>query len=208
MILECIVTTLRAAEGSGADEALNIAPMGPIISEEDLDLDFFTLRPYQTATTFANLRQSGVGVLHICDDVELLARAAISCWESLPPTAAAAKINGRVLSQANRWYEFEVDALDDTEPRSTIRCRTVHRGRRSDLIGLNRAKHAVLEAAILMTRLEFLSHEEIGKQLQALQVIVGKTAGASETRAFQLLQDYFDTHTNAARNEASKNQDG
>jgi hypothetical protein len=195
MILECLVTSKRP------DGELNIAPMGPVVDEDDPDLDHFVLRPYQTAQTFSNLKYHGAGVLHITDDVELLARAAISQWDSLPTTEPAAKIEGRVIQAANRWYEFEVESIDEDSERATIQCRTVHRGRRADLLGLNRAKFAVLEAAILMTRLEILPRDEIERQMQQLGTIVGKTAGLAEVRAFELLQDYFTAHANAVTNQ-------
>ncbi len=68
MILEGVVTTLAA------DGALNVAPMGPDVSE---GLERFTLRPYRTSTTLRNLDATGAGVLHITDDVVLIAHAAI-----------------------------------------------------------------------------------------------------------------------------------
>ncbi len=37
----------------------------------------FVLRPFRTSTTYRNLKAHGEGVLHITDDVLLLARTAI-----------------------------------------------------------------------------------------------------------------------------------
>ena len=68
MILEGIVTTV------GPDGAVNIAPMGPRVTP---DMARFVLRPYKTAQTYRNLKALGEGVLHVTDDVLLLARAAI-----------------------------------------------------------------------------------------------------------------------------------
>ena len=53
--------------------------------------------------------------------------------------------------------------------------------------------HAVLEAAILATRIEFLPAESILSDFERLSIIVDKTAGDDEIRAFQFLSDYVQT---------------
>ena len=50
-------------------------------------------------------------------------------------------------------------------------------GRLRDYFGLNRAKHAVVEAAILATRTAFLSADHIAAEFQRLAVLVEKTGG-------------------------------
>ena len=65
MILEGIVTT------SDDKGQVNIAPMGPSIESS---MDHFLLRPFQSSQSFQNLKLSHKGVLHVVDDVELLAR--------------------------------------------------------------------------------------------------------------------------------------
>jgi hypothetical protein len=56
------------------------------------------------------------------------------------------------------------------------------------MFGFNRAKHAVLEAAILATRTHLIPPAEIEKEFERLRVIVNKTAGPQETEAFALLE--------------------
>ncbi|MBI3465169.1 MAG: DUF447 family protein, partial [Planctomycetes bacterium] len=75
LILEGIVTSQN---GAGL---VNIAPMGPRVEDP---LQRFVLRPYQSSTTYRNLKQHGEGVLHVTDDVWLLARAAIGSVEPVP----------------------------------------------------------------------------------------------------------------------------
>lgn len=181
MILEGIVTSINAAG------ELNVAPMGPIVDES---LTWLHLRPFQTSQTFRNLQQQPHGVFHVVDDVLLLAKAAIGKLDTLPETFAAEKISGRVLSSACRWYEFEVESLDATQDRTEIRTRVVNVGRLRDFFGFNRAKHAVLEAAILATRLHLLPRDDVDRQLSALRGPVEKTAGPDELAAFQLICDH------------------
>jgi hypothetical protein len=78
----------------------------------------------------------------------------------------------------------------------TIEAETVYRGRFRDFFGFNRAKHAVVEAAILATRIALLPAEEIAQEFRKLAVLVQKTGGAQEHEAFRFLSEYVE---NAAR---------
>jgi hypothetical protein len=62
----------------------------------------------------------------------------------------------------------------------------VHDGR--PFVGFNRARHAVVEGAILVTRLHMLGAAEVGRQLRDLKVLVEKTGGPREHEAFRLLE--------------------
>ena len=57
--------------------------------------------------------------------------------------------------------------------------------------GFNRAKHAVLEAAILATRIGIVAEDEIRREMERLAIPVQKTAGQQERRAFVFLEDYI-----------------
>lgn len=181
MILEGVVTSQNPLG------ELNVAPMGPIVEP---DMQRFVLRPFQTSTTYRNLKQHRFGVLHVVDDVLLLARAAIGRLTEEPATFPALRIPGRVLTEACRWYEFRVESIDDSEQRTRIEAFVEHTGRLRDSFGFNRAKHAVIEAAILATRIHLLPSDEIIEQFERLQTAVEKTAGPDELTAFQLLDDF------------------
>jgi hypothetical protein len=181
MILETLITTVND------DGTPNISPMGPLVDEQ---MNQFVLRPYQTSQTYTNLKRTRQGVLHVTDDVEMMARAAVHRLDPLPRLVKAKKVEGVVIADACRWYEFRVTSLDDSAQRTTIACEVVARGRIRDFLGFNRAKHAVLEAAILATRLEFLPAEQVCEEFRRLAVLVEKTAGQQERRAFQFLDQY------------------
>ncbi len=180
-ILEGVVTTLND------DGSANVAPMGPKV---DQACQQFVLRPFQTSRTYQNLARSKAGVLHVTDDVELLARAAIGRLDPLPAIKPAGTVDGVVLCDACRWYEFEVTAIDDRQARTEIQAQVVATGRHRDFFGFNRAKHAVLEAAILATRVNLLPWEEIQAEFARLAIPVAKTAGPQEEQAFRLLSEY------------------
>src|SRR5713101_7330212 len=158
--------------------------MGPQV---ELPMKRFLLRPFRTAQTYHNLKVHGEGVLHVTDDVLLLAKAALGPVEPSPVLFAASRVRGFVLQDSCRYYEFRVVSLDDSEERTRIDAEVVHSGRLRDFFGLNRAKHAVVEAAILATRTEFLPLDEIEADYRKLAVLVSKTGGEEEHRAFALL---------------------
>lgn len=181
MISEGIVTTVNADGGT------NVAPMGPRV---DAAMTSLCLRPYQSSLTFRNLERTRQGIFHVTDDVLLLAQAAIGDPDPPPNLREATAVDGRILTDACRWYAFRVDRLDDRQPRSEIECSVVDRGRVRDFFGFNRAKHAVIEAAILATRIGLLPPAEIRRGFEPLRVIVEKTGGPHEREAFSLLETY------------------
>ena len=177
MIIESIVTSM------GTDGAVNFAPMGVEWGESTI-----VLKPFLETTTFRNVSATRAAVVNITDDVMLFAQGAISSPQF--PSTPAAVVRGAVLEAACSWRELEVVSIDDTPPRSRIEARVVHRGQRREFIGFNRARLAVLEAAILATRTHLLPAEQIRADYERLQVIVDKTAGPREREAMALLTEY------------------
>jgi hypothetical protein len=181
MILEGIVTTV-SPQGE-----VNIAPMGPDVTGA---WDRFTLRPFKTSKTFLNLRATGQGVLHVTDDVLLLAQAAIGTVDPQPELVPAEHVRGFVLRDCCRYFEFRIVSLDERQERTRMEAEVVYAGHVRDFFGFNRAKHAVVEAAILATRTHLLPRDEIDRDFAKLAVIVQKTGGDQELKAFELLQRF------------------
>jgi hypothetical protein len=182
MIIEGIVTTVDP------DQQVHIAPMGPIV---DSEMRRLVLRPFRTAQTYRNLKAHPEGVFHVTDDVLLLAKAALGPVEPQPNLQSAARVRGFILSDACRYYEFRVCSIDDQEERTRMDAEVVHSGRLRDFLGFNRAKNAVLEAAILATRTDFLTLTDIENEFRKLAVIVDKTGGDQEKSAFAFLQEHL-----------------
>jgi hypothetical protein len=183
MLIEGLVTSIAA------NSEVNLAPMGPIV---DVAMTQLTLRPFQTSTTYRNLKERPFGVFHITDDVLLIAKAALHRLDSIPDTFPATHVKGRVLADCCRWFEFEVVECDDNSERTRLEARVVHMGRVRDFVGFHRARHAVLEATILATRLHLIPESEIRLQMKALSSPVEKTAGPHEREAFELVLSYVD----------------
>jgi len=138
LIIESIITTMDA------DGVVNFAPMGVEWGEREI-----VVKPFLETITFRNLRATRAAVVNLTDDVLLFARAAISSPQY--PALPAEVVRGVVLEAACSWRELEVRSIDDTPPRSRIVTTVVHHGFRREFIGFNRARNAVLEAAILAT---------------------------------------------------------
>jgi hypothetical protein len=182
MIVETIVTTIAA------DGTPNFAPMGVEWGDEVI-----ILKPFLETATYRNVTATRAAVVNLTDDVRIFARAAISNpqYQSEP----AAIVRGIVLAGCCSWRELQVLAIDSTPPRSRIEMSVAHRGTRREFIGFNRARHAVLEAAIYATRVHLLPRPFIESELARLQEIVNKTAGPHELEAMELLT----THIHATR---------
>ncbi len=183
MILEGLVTTIGPAGEP------HLAPMGPRVAA---DWSGFLLRPFPTSQTFQNLKARGHGVLHVTDDVLLLAKAAVG--QAGPQDyRPAERVPGFVLMSACRYYEFEVRSIDESGERVRIEVAVVHRATLREFFGLNRAKHAVVEAAILATRLHLIPIAEIRADFDRLKILVEKTGGPAEQEAFAFLRAYIET---------------
>jgi len=178
MIIETILTTTDAQGG------INCAPMGVEWGEE-----IIIIKPYQETTTFRNLVAVQAAVVNLTDNVLLFARSAIS--NPVFPTRPATVVAGVVLQDVCSWREVQVEAIDASQPRARVTTRVVQRGFEREFLGFNRARHAVLEAAILATRIRFLPPEQIVSEFERLQVIVDKTAGEREHEAMNLLAGYI-----------------
>ena len=186
MIIEGIVTT------TAADGSCHAAAMGPHIDEADLDastgsLRRLTLKPFATSSTFANLARHGEGVFHITDDAVAIASLVLS--EPVPLAASpATHVQGFVLNDACLAHEFRIVESETARERGRFLAEVVasHVGR--PFRGLNRATHAIIEAAILISRLGLLSRDEIARQLEPLAVLVEKTGGARDREAFARLR--------------------
>jgi hypothetical protein len=182
LVLEGIVVTQDNAAHT------NIAPMGPRV---DRAITRLLLRPFRTAHTYQNLKATGCGVFHITDDVELLARAAIGRLQPPPDLAPIDNLSCPRLADTCRWFAFQVKTIDDSTERASIDCSITAHGELRPFFGFNRAKHAVLEASILATRIGIIPNDEIRREMQRLAVLVEKTAGRHERSAFDFLQQHL-----------------
>ena len=192
MILESIVTTVDA-KGQ-----VNIAPMGPLVNNPTADHPEFTLRPFSSSRTYQNLSETNCAVIHVTDDVNLFAQAAVDKFTDEETQQLVRPVDDQkwwVLKDCHRWFAVEIQSRSGEEPRIDMTCRVVRSEVVRPFFGFNRAKHAVIEAAIIATRTHILPHDDIHDQMSRLQPLIDKTAGDEEHRAFEFLRQTIQQRT-------------
>jgi len=178
MVFEGLVSTVDPGGGR------HLAPMGPRFVSGEGD-PFFELAPFQGSSTLKNLLAHRQGVFHVTDQVLLFAQALQGLAQ--PEWLAATKIVGWVVSGSCRALEFTVVEADVQGQRSRLTCRVEHRHTFREMGAFNRARHAVIEGAILASRRHLIPLTELDRQLSALAPLVEKTGGKDEKTAFGLL---------------------
>jgi len=174
MIRECIVTT-QNDEGR-----LHIAPLGLIE-----DGAGWVIAPFRPSATLDNLRATPFAVASFTDDV--LVFAGCLTGNKHWPTRPAEQVPGAFLGGALAHLELAVEHVEEDELRPRFHCRIVHEGNHAPFKGFNRAQAAVIETAILATRLKMLPREKVETELAYHQIAVEKTAGPREHEAWRIL---------------------
>lgn len=181
MIREAIITTLSATD------AAHITPLG--FREER---SFIILAPFVPSVTLENLRRHGAAVLNFTDDVRVFAGCLTGrrTW----PVCPAESIRVPRLADSLAHWELEVVELEDHDERPRFYCRVAHRAQHAAFTGFNRAQAAVVEGAILVSRLDWLSPTQVAEEMRYLQIAVDKTAGERERTAWSWLQAAVAAH--------------
>lgn len=182
LVIEGLLTTSDSAGD------VNLSPMGPRI---DIPRKKMVLRPFKTSRSFANLIETKSGVFHITDDVNLIARAAVGSIDPWPQMVQIIDTDVYRLCDTCQWFLLELASIEQEGERATLQLNILKMGRVRDFIGFNRAKHAVIEAAILATRVGILSDSDITSQMEMLRSWVDKTGGVSEHDAYSFLQQFI-----------------
>ena len=176
MIRETIVTTVNARGEP------HLAPLG-LIAEGDQ----WILAPFHPSTTLDNLRQAPFAVANLTDDVRVFAGCLTGRRDW--PLAPAAVVAAPRLKATLAHFELVVVEVREDELRPRFVCRVVHQASHAPFKGFNRAQAAVIEAAVLVSRLHLLPRAEVEAELGRLEIAVSKTAGAAEAEAWGWLKD-------------------
>jgi uncharacterized protein len=189
-IAETIVTTV---DGEGRP---HIAPLGLIQDEGG-----WIIAPFAPSRTLDNLRANPFAAASHIDDVRVFAGCITGRkdWPLLPTT----RINGMRLRDAVSHWELEVASISEDPQRPRFHCRITHEEGHKPWQGYNRAEAAVLELAVLSTRLHMLPPEKIDAELKYLEIAISKTAGPREEEAWgwliERITDFRKGDASAAR---------
>jgi uncharacterized protein len=176
LIRETIVIT------TGRDGRAHIAPLGLIAEGDD-----WIIAPFRPSATLDNLETVPFATASHTDDVRVFAGCLTGrrAW----PTMDADVVPVHRLADALTHMELAVAEVTADPQRPHFRCRVVRTAQHAPFQGFNRAQAAVIEAAILVSRLSMLPRERIERELAILKSAVEKTAGPREQEAWSWLMD-------------------
>lgn len=179
LIRETIVTTINR---SGA---AHLAPLGLIE-----DGDAWIIAPFLPSATHDNLVETCVAIANYTDDARIFAGLVTGRrdWPLLPVANSPVPR----LAQALAHAELRVAHIEDDPTRPRFHCTVVHQETHAPFAGFNRAANAVLECAILLTRLHMLPRDKIDREIAYLAIAIEKTAGPCEHEAWSWLMQKRD----------------
>ena len=189
-IVETIVTT------ANAKGEVHIAPLGLIE-----DGARWIIAPFKPSKTLDNLREYPFAVASHTDDVRVFAGCVTGrkTWPLVP----ANTIKGGRLAECVSHWELKVENVIEDELRPRFICAIVHRETHKPWEGFSRAQAAVLELAVLTTRLNMLPPEKIENELKYLEIAISKTAGPREEEAWGWLLEKITAWRQAMFDEAA-----
>jgi hypothetical protein len=185
-IVETIVTTVNARGET------HIAPLGLIEAGEH-----WIIAPFRPSRTLDNLSEVPYAAASHTDDVRVFAGIVTGRreWATRP----ADKIAGVRLADAVSHWELAVESVTEDAQRPRFACKLLHAASHRPWEGFNRAQGAVLECAVLVTRLKMLPPEKIESELKYLEIAIAKTAGPREAEAWGWLMEKIDAWRTQSR---------
>ena len=185
-IHETIVTT-RSPDGRG-----HLAPMG-VRHERGHVL----LMPFKPSATLDNILASGRAVLNLTDDVRVFAGCVTGRRDW--PTVPLADGSGDRLADSLAHVPLRLARQQDDELRPVLWMLPGEQVIHGPFAGFNRAQAAVIEAAVLVSRLGMLPHDKVEREMAYLQIAIDKTAGEAEAEAWQWLRQAIAEHRERGR---------
>jgi hypothetical protein len=185
MIREVIVTTADAAG------KVHIAPFG-LIAEGDN----WVIAPFRPSTTLTNLQEVPHAVANYTDDVRIFAGCLTGRRDW--PLAPVADFPVPRLAAALAHAELGVARVEEDPQRPRFVCRLLRQEQHAAFQGMNRAKAAVLELAVLVSRLDFLPRDKLEREIAYLKIAIDKTAGPEEAEAWGWLMEKVEAHFSKA----------
>jgi len=179
LIIETIVTTISG------DGDVHIAPLGLIARD-----NYWIIAPYAPSRTLENLRCVPFAVANHTDDVRVFAGCLTGRRDW--PYACAEKVKGVVLDGCVSHMELSVVSIEEDPQRPRFVCKNIHEVAHRPWSGFNRSQAAVLECAVLVSRLKMLTRKKVETELTYLEIAVSKTAGPREEEAWGWLMEKVD----------------
>ena len=181
MIQETIITSI------GTDDYVHVSPMGV-----HLEGDHYLIMPFRPSTTLEHVLATKHAVMNHTDDVRVYA-GCLTGRRHWPHTETTI-IPGKRLADCLSHQELELARVENDAQRPRLYCKMVHQQTHLPFKGFNRAQFAVLEAAILVSRLSRLPWQKIHTDLDYLEIAINKCAGEREREAWEWLMQAVDQY--------------
>ena len=174
MIFETIVITTDIAGNP------HVTPFGVRYID-----DLIVFSPFIPSITLDNVLLTECASISLTDDVRVFAGAITGkqAWQ-LKPTE---QIAGFFLQDALAHQELKLVSVQQDNLRPVLHFKSVYQANHQPFKGYNRAQAAVIELAVLASRLHLLPLEKITTEMQYLQIAIDKTAGEHELQAWAWL---------------------
>lgn len=190
VIFETVVTTVSP------DGRPHVAPMGVRYQDGQV-----VLMPFKPSTTLDNIVETGHAVLNLLTDTRVFAGCVTGRKQW--PVQPAEQVPGVRLACALGHVELRLAEQRDDAQRPVLHMARVHEVQHAPFIGFNRAQAAVLEGAVLVSRLGMLPAAKVDAEMAYLQIAIDKTAGPEEREAWGWLQEAIASHRAGGANGSS-----
>jgi hypothetical protein len=181
MIFETIISSVNS-QGEA-----HIAPFGI-----QIQAGLVLISPYKPSVTLENILATQHAVLNLTDDVRVFAGAITrrQAWSLLP----AEKIIGHRLADTLVHQELRLVKVVDDASRPQLFLEVLHEVQHQPFKGFNRAQAAVVELAVLASRLHLLTKDKVLSEIDYLQIAIDKTAGDRELQAWRWLTEKVENY--------------
>lgn len=166
------------------DGSPHIAPMG--LRRRD---ELWLIAPFRPSRTLDNLQREGRASVNMTDDVRVFAGCLTGRRDW--PVAPCEQTDISRLRDPISHRELIVERVEQDETRPRFFCRSVRDVTHRPYPGHNRAQAAVLELAILVSRLDRLPAAKVDAEIAYLQLAIDKTAGEHEHIAWDWLMSHI-----------------
>jgi uncharacterized protein len=188
-IYETVITTCSAAG------VVHVAPMGLRYLDGEV-----LIQPFRPSTTLDNILATGRAVLNTLTDVRVFAGCVTGRQRQWPTQPVG---DGQVrLACALAHEALSLARQDGDAQRPRLWLTRGATQQHAPFPGMNRAQAAVLEGAVLVSRLHMLPADKVHAELRYLQIAIDKTAADPEREAWAWLQDAVQAHRAKAQKEA------
>ena len=181
MIYEIIISSVNSHGDA------HVAPFGV-----QIQAGLAVISPYKPSVTLENILATNHAVLNITDDVRVFAGALTrrQAWSLV----SAEKIIGYRLVDTLLHQELRLAKVVDDVLRPQLHMEVLHEVQHQPFKGFNRAQAAVIELAVLASRLHLLTKDKVLSEISYLQIAIDKTAGERELQAWRWLTEKVENY--------------